>query len=543
MRRDTMQFSLRTKVILIGLLVILGLVFRYPTVPHEIGWDSFTVHLMANSVSEFGYAKWWIHPTSIIGSYPYSTSPSAVPFLLSGISQCTNIAMESTILLYSVILGIFCIFGAYLMARALWNNDIFKLLVAFVFSTSLGIITKTTWTGHARTLFIIALPLFIYLLLRTRTFKIRFSILTFVIFVLLFVTHHFIYFIIPIIISYLIIGMFYIAGKYIKSIRIPENLANFAMLACFLIMFSIPYFYRGIWRSDPELFRAASEGSSSIYVWISNVMLENYVRYIGILIIFVIGGYMYLIFKRNKRLEEWFLLMCLAGLAPLLYIATYMKWFILPFASLLIGIALTNIAIIRIRKNPHTWKKKYVTTFVIILLLSSTIFTGYYQYLHFLNDPDPRTRYMEERTYVGALWMNDNIDRNKNMIVERSISHRVFSISEVPTLTGAEAADLAYGFVDPNKLEIKQIYSPFSVNFYFQDPYKVISHKSTDTIVNHMMHDNINNRKSMWIRPIFEFNISYYGENKDISNTFTRSIQQIKNNLYDNGKIRVWCLN
>jgi len=541
MRGDTIRFSLRTKVILISLLVILGLAFRFPITPHEIGWDSFAVHLMANSVSEFGYAKWWIHPTSIAGSYPYSTSASAVPFLLSGISQGTNIDMESTILLYSMILGIFCFFGAYLMAGALWNNDIFKLLVAFVFFTSLGIITKTTWTGHARTLFIIALPLFIYLLLRTRTFKIRFSILTFVIFVLLFVTHHFIYFIIPVIISYLIIGMFYKAGKYIKSIRIPNNFANFAMLASFLIMFSIPYFNRSIWWTDPELIRSASEGASSIYVWISNVMLKGYVRYIGILIIFVVGGYTYLIFKRNKRFEEWFLLMCLAGLAPFLYIPTYMKWFILPFASLLIGIALTNIAITKTGAK----KKKYRTIFIIILLLSSIIFTGYYQHLHFLNDPDPRTRYMEERTYVGGLWIKDNIDKDKNMIAEGYISNRVFSISEVPTLTDTNAANLAYDFVDPQKIEVRQIYPFTSVEFYFRDPYKSVNRTvdtKTEWAVGAIARSDINDRHSWAYRLTSLFNLSYCVENKDFQTTFTRSVQQTKDNIYDNGKIRIWNL-
>ena len=131
-----MQFSLRTKIILIGLIVILSLILRFPLTPHEIGLDSFTIHLMANSISEFGYAKWWLHPASIMGSYPYSTSPSAVPFLLSGISQCTSMDVESVILLYSLFLGVFSVFGAYLMAEVIWDNDAFKFLVAIVFTPS-----------------------------------------------------------------------------------------------------------------------------------------------------------------------------------------------------------------------------------------------------------------------------------------------------------------------------------------------------------------------------------------------------------------------
>jgi len=531
-----MQFSLRTKVILFCLLVILGLIFRYPTTPHEIGRDSFAVHLMANSISEFGYAKWWLHPASIIGSYPYSTSPSAVPFLLSGISQCTGIDTEKVILLYSMILGIFSIFGAYLMARVIWNNDIFKFLVAFVFSASQGIITFSTWTAHARTLFVISLPLFIYLLLRTRTFKVRCSILTFVILALLLVTHHYIYFTIPIVISYLIIVTIYTSGKYIKSIKIPEKFANIAMLVSFLIMFSIPYFYRDIWWGDPGVIRTALEGvsSGSIYVWISDVMLPSYIRYVGFLIIFVVGGYISLVFKRNKRFEEWIFLASLAGLTPFLYIATYMKWFILPFASLLIGIALTNVAIAGLRKNMSIEKRKYAISFVIIFLLLSAIFTGYYQYLHFLNDPSTQKRYMEERTYVGGLWIKDNVD--KPVIADYSISKRISATSEAVGLTGVDSVDLAFGFIDPEKLVIKQIYSPTSVDFYFKNPYASVN-LSTDLLLWRSM-----NSDSWRNRIIHEFNLSYYVENKDFRNAFSRSVQQTKDCLYDNGKIRVWDL-
>ena len=524
-----MKFSKRIILTLFALLILLNIILRYPTTPHEIGNDSFAVHGMANAISTFGYAKWWIHPASIIGLYPYS-SPSAVPFLLSGISQCLNMDTESVILLYSMVLGLFSIFAAYLMAGAIWNNDIFKFLVAFVFSTCPGIVDYSTWTANARTLFILSLPLFIYLLLKTRTFKARFSILTFTFLIFLTVTHHYIYFTIPIIISYFAILAFYKLGEYIKikSVKIPENFANLAVLASFLIMFSIPLLIRTL--MDPTVRR-----SGGPYVW---PFIQHYTRYIGILIIFVVIGYIYLVLKRNKKVEEWFLLLCLVVLAPFLSLLIHMKWFILPFACLLIGMSLTNIA-----KASTSQKRKYATSFVVILLLFSISFTGYYQYIHFLNDPSPYKRYMEERTYVGALWIKDNMNIDKNMIIESYITHKVFSISEVPTLTGIGAADLAYGFVDPKKLEVKRVHSPFSLEFYFSNPYKTVNHTLTGSFVGKISGSDINAVPKNWvIRSMPRFNLSYYVENKDISNTFTRSVQQTKDNVYDNGKIRVWCL-
>ena len=539
MKDDSVHFSVRTKVILFCLLITLALIFRYPTTPHEIGWDSFSVHLMANSVSDFGYAKWWLHPASIIGSYPYSTSPSAVPFLLSGISQCTSIDVGKSIFVYSTFLGIFSIFGAYLMAGAIWKNDIYKLLVAFIFSTSIGIVTFTTWTAHARTLFIIILPFFIYVLLRTRTFKVRNFILTSLILLLLLVTHHYIYFMVPIIISYFVIIITYKAVEHFKTIRISEKLVNFAMVSGFFIAFSIPYFKREIWWSDPEMVRAM--GTFSIYGWISNVMLLGYVRYTGILVLFVIGGYFYLIFKRNKIFEEQFLLLSLAGLAPLLYVVTYMKFFILPFISLFIGIALTNIFITMAK----TRNKKIAMSIIVLVLISSVIVSGYFQYLRYLNDPNPRTRFLEERTYTGGLWINNYIGIDNKMLAESYISHRTFSVSKVPTLTGVEAADLAYDFIDPKKIEVEQIFSPYSVRFYMNDPYTLVN-KTVDvnTIwdVGAIAKSDINDPYSWAYRLTNRFNLSYYVENKDFRTTFSRSVELNRENLYDNGKIRVWHL-
>jgi hypothetical protein len=172
-------------------------------------------------------------------------------------------------------------------------------------------------------------------------------------------------------------------------------------------------------------------------------------------------------------------------------------------------------------------------------------FSGYYQYLHFLNDPSPYKRHMEERTYVGALWLKDNTNNDKNIIAEGGITHSVFSTSEVPTLggVGAGAVDLAYGFVDTDKLEIKRVRSPLSVSFYFYDPYIINNHTLTSSFAINILNSDINAVYKSWgIQAIPRFNLSYYVENEDVSNTFTRSVQQTKDDVYDNGKIRVWCL-
>src|SRR3972149_9511633 len=117
-----MKFSNRTNLSLFILLIILNIILRFQVVSNEIGVDSFLVHMMANSISEFGYAKWILHPSSFFGMYAYS-EVSAVPFFLSGIFQSTGIEMRWMIFLYNIILGILSMLTVYLLAGVLTNDD------------------------------------------------------------------------------------------------------------------------------------------------------------------------------------------------------------------------------------------------------------------------------------------------------------------------------------------------------------------------------------------------------------------------------------
>ena len=76
-------FSKRTWIFLWICLILLNVIMRIPLTPHEIGHDSFMIHFIADSLSKYGHAKWWLHPLSIVGLYPFSTA-SALPFYLSG---------------------------------------------------------------------------------------------------------------------------------------------------------------------------------------------------------------------------------------------------------------------------------------------------------------------------------------------------------------------------------------------------------------------------------------------------------------------------
>jgi len=190
-----MKLSKKSKIELFSLLIILSVILRFQVVPNEIFPDSFLMHIMTNSLTEYGYAGWWLHPLSVFGLYPASYT-STMQFLLSGISQTTGLEMRWVIFLYCVFIGLLSMFTSYLMAGEIFDNDLFKLLVAFGFSTSPGVLAYTTWTIPTRGLFVVLAPLLIYMLLKCRL-SIKYIPLTFILTTFLFATHHLFYFLIP----------------------------------------------------------------------------------------------------------------------------------------------------------------------------------------------------------------------------------------------------------------------------------------------------------------------------------------------------------
>ena len=518
-----MKFTKHVRFELLAGLIALNIILRYPATPHEIGWDTFVIHILTNSISEFGWANWWVNLLSIGGFYPNSYA-SVVPFLVSGISQCTGIDMEWTVWLFCTLTGIFAIFFAYILAGAIRDDDLFKFLVAFGYSLAPGLLYFSTWQLSTRGLFIILLPLFIYLVLKSRD-SLKYVPLAIILFMVLVVTHHLFYFTIPVILCYIAVTIFYKFKGHI-NIKIPNNFINIIFIGSFIIMLLIPFFTRSFIRE-----------TASKYIWL-DLLTSTYVRQIGILLFFAISGFTYLSLKHNKRFGEWFLLLSLIFLAPLSYMLAYSKWFLIIFAIILGGISLTNVA----KAYKYNSKKgRYILATIIIILLLSVSFSGFYQhYRNIVGQATSNERYMEDGTYVAGLWIKDNMDKDKRMVCN-DIAARIFAISEVPTLTGAGMIDMTYGFTNITDLNISKV-SPLSAMYYFEGPYIRTPHTPFTgyyvSLLNEVDFD------SYYGKPIIsKFNLSYVIENDDIGdNPFIRSVHRDMKNIYDNAKIRVWVL-
>lgn len=506
-----MKLSKKVKVELFILLIVLGIILRFQVVSHEIGADSFFVHIVANSLSEFGYAKCFLHPLSIFGLYPVSYA-SAVQFLLSGISQCTGMEMRWVIFLYCVFIGLLSMFTAYLMAGEIIDNDLFKLLVAFGFSTTPAILGYTTWTIPTRGLLVVLAPLLIYLLSKCRI-SIKYVPLTFLLAIFLFATHHLFYFLIPAFFALFILTICFKFKNHV-NMKISEKLTPFIPIGGFLCMYSIPFFTgRFIEHSKYAPIDA------------------SYVRYIGILILFAIGGLAYIIFKQNKCFGEWFLLLTLIMLTPFIYEQTYMKWFLPIFLVPLAAIGLINI----LRASE---KRKYVLPVVTIFLLLTVSFSGYYQFLHTYRTSPFNERYIEESTYKAGRWMGDNINGSA-ISNDKSFGDRIFATSETTyLLTPYVIVAQIYGFVSVNISEFKR-HPITEEDFWFGSYEGPAIGETTWEFVN-----------ALWWSPQ-EFNVSYVVENRrcrgnvywhhgSYSSKLLHLAYNEKNCIFDSGNINIW---
>lgn len=523
-----MKFSRRLNLILILLLIGLNFILRITINNHEIFTDSYELHVMANSLSEFGEARWWVTKLSIIGMYPNSYA-SAIPFFTSGTSLLSDLDIELGIYISGIIFGVFCIFASYLLAECFYDDDLFKFFVAFGFSTSTGILTYTTWTAPARGLFIVMLPLFIYALMKFKKNKPVFGLITIVLSLLLLAIHHLAYYLIPIFVSYATINFAYAITNHFKLVKY-EKYVPFLIILSFGFMVFFPFITNKFMIGGSK--------------WASlSIMFNEYPRYIGITSLIAFQGFIYLLFKPKKQREEWTLLSMLLFLTIFIFNPMYMKWLVIIFAILLAGIGFMNIAKL-------SNKNKRIAIFMIIsILILSTTFSAYFQNIHTYRSIFGTTRHIENDSYSAALWINGFT--KGNLISNDLWKTWHFAIySEVPFITGSAVDDQIYGFSDVRNYELRA--NPIiSEEFWLNSPYVRVKGETSFGIWKKIMERSIDN--NVVLKLINEFNFTYVVQNKNMQNNmfskhgyfpsnFMKSIYEEKNCVYDNGNTNIWKL-
>lgn len=522
--------SLRKKLLLMSLLFILNIVVRIPSIPHEKGYDSFFIHSLANYVSYFGEARWWINWMSVFGLYPYSYA-SSVPFSLSGISQLTGISMEITILLFCFFLGLISIFTSYIFIKAIYNNFIPCFVFAFLFSLSAGTMNLTTWEITTRAQFLVYFPLLMYTVLKSLRLNKKFWLLMILSIIFIFATHHYAYFAV---FFSLLCALVFLTSKFYKMLKFDKHSTseikwNFFYLILILIVLCAPFFMR-------DYMGFIKEGSR--YSWISSLIVIS-IRNLGLVFPFSIGGFFYLTFEKNKKLEEWMILICLIPTFLFSYNKTY--GYIITYLFMIIVGASGVLNLIQNYKP----KRKLLLAFIIIFLTLNVSFSCFFNHwrLGISDGYGYSDWYMKDETAIYAKWIKQNIDNNK---IGMSSGYETFRAESYygsrPILFSDDVLNYINGLITLNESRVVKN-SVFSSSYYFDNPYVLLSGSSSSGALSWTLDFPVTDKRAYNF--INRYNISYFFHDSlgyMADNNFVRSLQDSKSKVYDSGRMRVWTI-
>lgn len=210
-----------------------------------------------------------------------------------------------------------------------------------------------------------------------------------------------------------------------------------------------------------------------------------------------------------------------------------MKMFLPIFLIPLAGIGLLNI--IKFSEN-----KKYAMSVVVIFLVLSPSFSGYYQFLHKPIESSFNKRYIEDSTYKTGRWMKDMIN-GSSISNDILFGSRIFAASETThLLTTSGVANQIYGFTNINISMFKRY--PLTKEEFWFDGYEGPDIAS----------DTWEAVNMLWKSPN-DFNITYFVENTNGNGNLiwghraepSKLLYQAYDKgylVYDGGKAKVWKL-
>lgn len=365
-------FSKKHTFILPALLVILNLVIRIPLVHHELGQDSFYIHQIADSITEYGAVKWVHHPIQFFG---ISTSPPALPIMISGYAQCLGICSELSILLLSIIAGLLCAIVGFVFIHHVTNDYYVSYLGALIFSLSPEVLRHTIWTATTRSFYLALLPLFLYLLFRSTGTKNRmpFIIFMFIISALLLATHR-----MGVLIFLYLCALFILfCITFLNKVGILKlfgaKITALVWITSFLLLFLSLVLKLSFFNNYPFLWNTYLSGrffeGEGLYVVPVNLMID-YLGKMGILLPFAILGIITLLQTERRTFFESYALIAILVAAPIMGVGVYAPMVLLIIISFLVAIGVKRISnVFLIRK-----KIRFFLPAAIVLTLCFSMF-------------------------------------------------------------------------------------------------------------------------------------------------------------------------
>jgi len=446
-----MKVGRRTTLALLGAILVVSLLLRYPRSEHEVGVDSFFVHVLAQSIVADGRAEWILNPFSFFGWYPLSY-PSAGPILLAASADVVGVDVEGSILLVAMLLGPIGILGAFLMAREFRDEPVFALSVAFLYGMAPRFLSFTMWSASTRSLFMALLPTFMWLLLANYRRRSRANIVLLALSLALLAATHRLVVLLAVVLLAFIVAVIALVVARILRIRFPHIilrnsfrrvtphlvLGSVALIAATMIMGTNvlqEYSYGELASGDSPLIQLANLGVSIA-------------RSAGLALPLMFVGLVAIGRQRNKTITQPFLAVAFLGLIPTLFLRQYTGFYILPLLALLGGLGLEQLII-------HFRQRRLQALAVGVGLCLGI--SGFSVYV--LNVEISRTSVMSSETYntglyVKGLWAPGTIVANDGLM-----GIRIGAISGAQMLPVGGAGTtfqspelLIFGFYSPDEL-------------------------------------------------------------------------------------------
>jgi len=488
------------------LLLLLNFSLRIPATPHEVGLDSFYIHQYAQSIIEYGHARWMLNPLSFFGLYPFSKA-SGVPYLVAIISSISFCDMESLIYSLSLLFSFFGVLTSYALAKEFSNDFRFKISTAFLFSTSPLAIKFTLFTIQPRGLFIMFTPLFMWAIIRTvknkGAKKMPYILISSLFFVLLAGVHKIFVLLLPLIAALIIASAL---TTYVPDAWQRINPKFLAFL--FPILFVLQYTYiRNFWVLWYLPFHLGQEW----YHLIAALIIVLNAR-LGILFPLTVLGLSSILRVALRPFKENFLVLAMLFFMPVLAWGPYFYQFLLPVFSLLAGYGIVWI-----------WKKsesiqsgldgRYMIPLIMVFAVLFSLVTLNIRYT--AEDETGAEKYMDDRVYhMGRFMREKGIEGITSTEGNEVLSWRLGATSGQAMVPTEHVVYFGQGLYGEDDLQITN--TPFipSLNGLF-------------VFVKFPFNGTLRNR---------EFNIDYIVRSK--SDDLLPS--DGSNRIYDNGLMGLW---
>ena len=450
-----MRLPKKTTYLLLLTLILVNILLRFPKTPHAIGVDSFVIKGLADSIAIEGHAAWMLHPLSYLGLYPLSY-PSGGMYLIASFEVLTNDIGETSLLVISILLGVLGVLISFMMAKEFRDDDVFALIVAFLFSLSPKFIATTLWESPTRSAFMTFAPLFLWALMRAhknpnrRNFML---VITILIFIATF--HRLVVLMMIVIIAYIVTSIFIVTLRLFKMKfpglllrQRPKNHMKKLAIAGFLLLCGVLLVTSGV--LDMYSYGKVASGTDPLNETIN--LGVSLTRSVGLLLPFFLVGIVVIGHRRNKTIAEPLFLFVIVGLVPTLLLRLYTGFYVLPFISIFIGAGL--VALLSIPK-----KRKYLSGIAVSALLVASITFSAMVVEYEISEDD----YISNETYsagtyaremtLGSIVANDGLTGSRISM----LTHRAYLPLGGATTVHFGPEQLSFGFVQPDEVEVVQV--------------------------------------------------------------------------------------